>query len=696
MTGPIRVANLLDTHVGQDQPNTNYNLGGSLYIRQWASSIRVGYIYFTRPFPLGATITSATLHLYGYAKPVAGTIQLYLRRLAQTITYGKVTWNSRATAFAYPEAYSSKTGTYPDREEYTFDITAQMQTVSDGAKWYGYQLGSDWVTETWSPRFMSANHPDPDLRPWVEITWSDAPDTPTQLAPAGGRAVSVSRPILRCDYTDVSGDTDLGAIQVQTSSTSSFTTPTFDSAPQNASTPEFNLNAGPFPHTLSVTTTNLSQTIMTTGVFEATDVGATITGTGIPAGATITAVASATSATISAAATATGTVTATISRPFTALTNGQVVWWRVRVQDGAGLWSGWSAPASFTYRPLPTVSIDNPAAAPNNFVEEPTPPITWTSAGQQSYAIDLYRSVSGKWTSIYRRGRTVSTVTDGFRVPAGVITVKDATYRVNVRVWDGYDREATPGANVYQLASRDFTYNFSTLTTPVNTLAASPQDPYPGIRLTWQRAAMPDSYSIIRDGQIIASSLDPDNDTWQGGTSYAWTDRFPIKKRAHVYSVQAVVNGKASDTNPTVTATNNLLGTWLVGAAAGGWQVCIVNDKTRTFEFTEDSAVYDVLGATTRALVTQTLRGYSGEVSGELMAQVGGTSESAGTWRNRLLELKAVAGQLVYLFITDMTTPVVLQNVQCSPSVRPLRSYNAAFTWHQQELPVGFSPKGLL
>lgn len=64
----------------------------------------------------------------------------------------------------------------------------------------------------------------------------------------------------------------------------------------------------------SVTTTSASTTITSaTSTFTSADVGATISGTGIPAGATITAVASGTSATISAAATASGTVTATIN-----------------------------------------------------------------------------------------------------------------------------------------------------------------------------------------------------------------------------------------------------------------------------------------------------------------------------------------------------------------------------------------------
>ena len=623
--GSATITNLLDTHVGQDQPLTNYNLGGSLYVRQWASSIRVAYLYFANPVPAGATITSAKLHLYGYAKPVAGTIQLYLRRLAQTIAYSKVTWNSRATAFSYPEVYASKSGTYPDQTEYEFDIAAALQPVADGAKWYGLQLGSDWVTETWSPRFMSVNHPNPDLRPWVEFTWSDAPDSPTQLAPAGTRVISTAKPILRFNYSDVSGDTDIAGAQVQVNTTSSFTSPAYDSGDQDVDSPQWDLTPSAF-----------------------------------------TAVA------------------------------GTTYYWRVRVRDGAGLWSGWSAAASFVYRVLPVLEIQNPQPEPDNFVEEPTPGITWnvTSGTQVAYQLGLYRTVGSRDVLLWSRPRTVGT-TDGFTVPAGVITVKDATYRIDVRVYDEYDREAVPNGPAYTQLTRYFTYEFSALTTPVSDLTAEPLDPYPGVTLEWNRATTPDSYSVIRDGLIIASQLDPDDDTWVSGTLNRWVDRFPVKNRVHTYSVQAIVNEKASASNPTVVAVNRLLGTWLVDATEGGPQVCLMTDKERTFVLEEDSAVYKVLGASIVSLVMQSLRAYSGNVPGELHTGVPGCSETADVWRSRLLELKANAGQLVYLFITGMTIPVVLQNVQVAPGVTTSGKHIASFDWHQQGL-LPFTPKGLL
>ena len=620
--GQVTVVNLLDTHVAQDNPLANYNLGGSMYIRQVPGKIRVGYLYFTRPFPLGATITSAKLHLYGYAKPVAGTIQLYLRRLFQTISYGKVNWNSRATSFYTGEVYASKSGTYPDREEYEFDITSHMQAVADGDKWYGLQLGSDWTAETWSPRFMASQHPNPDLRPWVEITWSDAPDTPTQLSPAGGRAVSTPTPMLSFDYTDVSGDTDLTNVQVQVATTSTgFGAPGYDSGVRPVDSPRWDL----------------------TGEF---------------------------------------TIPASAPR-----------WWRVRVQDGAGLWSGWSAPAEFRYEVLPTIEIQNPQPDPNDFVTEPTPPITWNvlTGAQASYQLGLYRRDGDRDVLIWSRPRTQSTTTDGFVVPAGLITVKDATYRIDVRVYDDVDREYNANGKPWVQLTRYFTYEFDATTDPVTNLTAAGLEPYPGNRIEWDRATAPDSYSVIRDGRVIASGLDPDDDTWVDGIHNAWTDRFPVKNQAHVYSVQAVVNGKASAANPTAVGKNTFRGTWVVGDAEGSPRVMIVNDKNRTYEFGEKSEVYEPLGARTVVLVTQTMRGYQGSMSGELRSYVH-PNRGADGFRYDMLQLKAEAGQLVWIFTTGMTFPAVIRNVQIWPLPNAERAYAVEFEYFQMDnLP--YTPK---
>lgn len=609
--GDVTITNLLDTHVGQDQPTTNYFSGGSLYVRQWSGSIRVAYLYFGFPVPIGATITSAKLHLYAYAKPVTGTIQMYLRRLMQTLSLGKVNWNTRATSFYSGEVYSSKTGTYPDRTEYVFDITSLMDPVAGGQKWFGLQLGSDWTSTAWSPRFMSSNHPNPDLRPWVEFEWSDAPDAPTQLRPAAGRVISTPQPILRFDYTDVAGSTVLSQAQIQIDTNSLFSSPDYDSGVQAVDTPQWDLTGS----------------------------------------------------------------------AFTAV-EGTTYYWRVKVADEANLWSDWSAAAPFVYKPLPTLTVDTPGVAPNNYVEEPTPPVFWTASDQEAYQLGFYRRVGDKDVLLWSRPRTVS-ATDGFTIPAGLITVKNATYRVDVRIYDSEDREAVPNGPAWTQVTRYFTYNFSALTTPVTALSAASNSPYPGITLEWDRATTPDSYSVIRDGVVIASGLDPDDDTFVSGIHNRWVDRFPVNRATHTYSVQAVAGGKASASNPEVSAMNYLRGTWLVAAADDGAQVLLVRNEDRTHELAEKTEVYEPLGSDRSVPVTQTLGGYQGHYKGELRSDVG-IVETADELKAALFDLKANPGAIVYLFTTSMTIPVALAKIQIDPLPTAERAYRVEFDYYQQ------------
>lgn len=611
--GSVTITNVLDTHIGQDQPNTNYNQGGSLYIRQWSGDIRVAYLYFSRPFPLGVNVTSAKLYLYGYAKPVSGAIELYVRRLNQTISLPKITWNTRATAFVYPEATATKSGTYPDRTEWEIDITAQMSALAAGAKWYGLQIGSDWATETWSPRFMAANHPNPDLRPRVEIEWSDAPSTPTQLSPAGGRVISTAQPIVRGDYKDVSGSTQLGKIQVQVHTTSSFTSPAYDSGEQDADGPEWDLTGSAFTATAGTT-----------------------------------------------------------------------YYWRMRVADEANLWSGWSSPATFVYRALPTLTVDTPGEAPNDFVEEPTPPVFWTASSQAAYQLGFYRRVGDKDVLLWSRVKTLG-VTDGFVVPAGLITVKDATYRVDVRIYDAYDREAVPNGPAWTQVTRYFTYEFSADTSPVTGLTAVGADPYPGVALEWDRATAPDSYSVIRDGVVIAAGLDPDDDTFISGIHYGWDDRFPIKGRTHTYSVQAIVNGKAALASPGSTAVvvNRFLGTWLVDPEPDGPMVMLVNDKDRIIEYGEQSEPFTPLGSSKTIVITQGQQGYQGEITGELRSDVSIT-EDVEELRDNLLDIRKRPSQVFYLLMTRTSIPVALHRIQCSPMVNAEPAYAVKFNYFEQ------------
>lgn len=73
--------------------------------------------------------------------------------------------------------------------------------------------------------------------------WSDAPNAPISLNPSDGRAVSIAKPVLSCDHVDVSGNTNLVALQVQINDTDVWSAPAFDSGEVATTAPQIDLAA---------------------------------------------------------------------------------------------------------------------------------------------------------------------------------------------------------------------------------------------------------------------------------------------------------------------------------------------------------------------------------------------------------------------------------------------------------------------
>jgi hypothetical protein len=177
-----------------------------------------------------------------------------------------------------------------------------------------------------------------------------------------------------------------------------------------------------FPRSVVIGTTNTSTAITApVATFEQADVGAAIAGTGITGGTTITVVTDSTHATISAAATATGAPTVSITRFYPGLADGSTVFWRIRFQDAAGLWSPWSASTSFRRDDKGTLTVTNPPVGTPK-VEDTTPPIIWTFTGetQAAYQIQIRHTVNGLIVVDWDSGKVTSAVTS-VTVPTGTI-----------------------------------------------------------------------------------------------------------------------------------------------------------------------------------------------------------------------------------------------------------------------------------
>lgn len=567
-------------------------------------------IYFARPFPLGATISSAKLVLYtSGADAQTGTLTLTAKRIKTAATFSRVTWNTKPTTYFAGTPSVSRTGPTPFGTMWEIDVTAAMQSVSAGDAWYGFELSGNFNPGI---PFFGPTTPRVDYRPRLEVTWSDAPSQPRQLAPAGGRAISVPKPIVRCDYVDVSGDVTMQAIQVQTNSTETFTSPDFDSGTVLADSPELDLS----------------------------------------------------------------------TTAFAAMTDGQVVYWRCRVQDGAGLWSDWSDPVSFTRDVKGTLTLNSPSSGTPT-VEDSTPPISWTFTGetQAAYQVTITETRTTGEVKTWTTGKITSTANE-VTPPTGVISSPDSAYSVTLRIWDTKQRETIPNDPAYVEVVRSFTFAPSATVTATSSPTFTPQAPYPRAVVGWTRATDPDSFTILRNRDVVASGLVP-NDVRVSGPTFAWTDTGAPPQTSLTYEVLAVVNGKASASNPTVTGTLQSQGIWLADATRAN-EVMIFDKEEQSTVYGEASEPVFPVGGTEVVLVTQSLRGLEGTIKGTLHDTTPiGIAITAQEWRNKLLLIKAKAGQKCWLTIGDRTIQCVIRSLSINRRATSPLSFTVSFDFYQ-------------
>lgn len=525
-----------DAYVIQASPAYNSGSSTVLTLTSTAGSAgRQSYVYFNRPFPLGYNIISAKLRLYQKGVAAGGARILTVRRVTAAWKESTLTWTNRPTVTGTTVSSPSQTNGGVDGRLWEMDITALMQTVADGAAWYGLRVESDNATRL---DFFSSEAG--DFNPEMEIEFTDAPDKPTVLAPSAGRAVSIARPTLRFDFTDTAGDTTMIAYQVQINTADVWTAPLIDTGTVSSDTPEYLLTAD--------------------------------------------------------------TPVATLR------------YWRVRVQDGAGLWSPWSDAETFTRTAKPTVTINNPTT----FVSEATPPISWTVTGGTQTAYQVFITdptntsiivwTSGKFTS------TATTVTVPEKLPPYL--TPGSSYGLTVRIWDSAFREATPGDPVYTDAALTFSFNLSNTVAVVTGLTVTTAAGAAVATASWSDATAPDYYMVTVDGVSLVSNLVPAT-LFVSGTSYSYKLTTLSPRKSHTISVFRIVNGVTSTSNPTATITTLPEGLWL-STLDGLHTVSISGDDPLAFQASELSVVRKPVGAKNPVLITQAVYGREGRVDGYL------------------------------------------------------------------------------
>lgn len=576
------ITNAVDANVLQTAPSANYGLTKVLALTAaGGGQERLSYIYFGRPFPLGVTILSATLRVYNTAT-WAGSVTLTAQRVAAAWSATKITYNNKPGVTG-ATAVVAKTGAAPNTE-WAFDVTALMQTISDGAAWYGFRIS----TNNTSAKYLYSAQFGGSVVPTLEIVWSTAPQAPDTLAPSNNRAVSIDKPVLRFDFTDHSGSTQMQACQVQINATDVWTAPTFDSGTVATTIPQ-----------LDLTTTAYAGLAADTSTF-----------------------------------------------------------WRVRVQDASGLWSAWSAGAQFQRKIKGTLTLNNPAVSPNNFVYDSTPPIDWTLTArtQKNYQVIIsLASNTAKW--LWDSGK-VTAGTTMVTLPTGVLKQDDAIYNVRIRIWDTIDRETTPGDPAYIEISRDFLFNDDATVVPVTGLTGTPNSSYPWMQLDWSRATQPDKWEIVRDTKPILN--DTAANYFVSGTSYRFTDKLADPRQNHTWTVYAVTNGKRSASPMSIVGQVKTVSTFI--CETDGTDGVLLLNPNNSPELREISAVHEVIGDAPPVLITQAIRGYEGNVSG-IIADNTLPGRTARQQRDSIKKWRDQQGIPLVLYMIDEAFEVCAFNI---------------------------------
>jgi hypothetical protein len=466
------------------------------------------------------------------------------------------------------------------------------------------------VNTTAVRKVRSSEAPNADHRPMLLVEWSSSPDVPDDLHPAGGSAIDVAKPILNWNYADPDGAGTQSSSQVQISTSTSFASPEYDSGKVANTESQWDLGATAYA--------------------------------GVPAAATR--------------------------------------FWRVQVWDDTNLASGWSDTVSFVRTAQGTLTLVSPTGGA---VDDLTPPISWTLTGatQEAYRVivSYVATIARRSPVIFDTGKVTSTATS-VTLPAGLLYTGILGIKIEVRVWDTVDRQSIPGDPAYlSVTSGTVTYSRSGAPANVPSLTAvlSPSSVSPGVLLTWTRSVQPDYFSLRVDGVEVLPRIDP-TDVFVSGTTYSMVYWGAVPRVSHTYEVEAVVisggHTQHSSGNATQTLTTNPTSVWLVDPDDNtAVNIRGPNDSSE-FGIGEIGTTYDVAGSRKPVRVVDSIRGYEGSISGNLLSK---------SDRDTFLALKGRITTL-RLVVSDLNFPCVVEEASAPPSqLAGDRMYGCSFGFFQ-------------
>jgi hypothetical protein len=544
------------------------------------------FVFFHRPFKHGDNVVSATLTVY-LRDAWAGSRDIQVDRINEPWREDTLTWNNAPSDIDSADRATATVSSGADGDAVDIDVTDMLATVSGGAAWYGFFLTLSAGGDLYLHSSETAQR---HRRPTLEVRFATTPDAPTDLSP-DGHVIGRAKPRLNWAFQDRSGQSDQKSFQVQIDSSDTFPTP-FDTGWVVDRKTQVDLNATAYP--------------------------------GVPEGATR--------------------------------------YWRVRARDDDGNTSAWSLVATMKKVAKGDVTITHPTE--DGDVHTHTPNITHTlSAGTQEateYILKEWDRIGAEWRQIYKRGKKTTTDT-ALEIPKHLIKKEDAIggvafpYRIVVRVWDTEDRQHSAGDLAYSQSQAEFRFHRAEddIVDLLDATQPVPHAPYVRLRFHYKatrgehpvwfalRVTRPGADPVFVDQRIDPLDLlDPAGATYNYEYDY-WN---AIDGEATIYHMcpvildageLKVITGNASD-----TLTTDLWGVWITRPSSGD-MLFIAGRGSIGATIGESSTAHMPIGRRAPVLITDSIRGYEGSVSGVLVPWSGLTAEE---YAAMLEDFKGLAG----------------------------------------------------
>lgn len=347
-------------------------------------------------------------------------------------------------------------------------------------------------------------------------------------------------------------------------------------------------------------------------------------------------------------------------------TTGTLYYWRVRVKDGAGYWSGWSDWASFTYSVKPTLTITQPTGG---LIWDPSPTIlaSISSGTVKAFRVRIAKG-NDKSKVVYDSGKLPGSGTTSvahtvpFKDEGRRVLKDDSSYWLNVQVWDNNQREATPGDPTWTGAWVSFRLDDDLVPPAPAGLIAVQVGDTPRVRLSWTRTGTTDAWVIVRDGEVIARLDAIDVESASG--SYSWVDPTASPLVQHIYKVKAIDNGSKKQTTASAEAyvTTDAPGVWLLDETV---DVRLEGTGVENFRTVDRRASYKPVNSPYDVDVVHAFEGVVGGFAGTIHDLTPGGWSAA---RAAILAMKGRPHREVQLVYGTVSVPVKLRNVCVAPS----------------------------